>query len=211
MPQQPTTLSAEATIQRPPAGNRSMGHYHCARWASSPCRHRSQVAISCRAFISSSEVSVSSVRRHAARSARGAVLVLRCRRQVGVGPAPCRGRPDKFWFYHRRRPVRPARCRSAGEKRASMAFGKGPHGQLSSLPFISERGRTFCVTPLPLGRTLAVRCGDTTAIPATFSVWSARGTSFFQHGSISWLYWRHLKSRRARRRASEAATQCYPV
>jgi len=48
-----------------------------------------------------------------ARGAPGAADVLRCRRQVGAGPGPCRGRPGKPWFHHRRRPERPARCRGA--------------------------------------------------------------------------------------------------
>ena len=37
-----------------------------------------------------------------------------------------------------------------------MAFGKGPHDQLSLLPFTSERGRMFYATSLPLSHTLAV-------------------------------------------------------
>ena len=46
---------------------------------------------------------MSSVRRHAARSARGAVLVLRCRRQVAGRPAGCQCVLSRRWSHCRRR------------------------------------------------------------------------------------------------------------
>ena len=45
-----------------------------------------------------------------------------------------------------------------------MAFGKLPCVELSSLPVTLKRGRTLRANTLPLGRTLLVRCGRTTAL-----------------------------------------------
>ena len=76
----------------------------------------------------------------------------------------------------------------------------------------AARAHTFdarCAAPLhccccPLAYTIDAFSRH--VLTATLFILGARGTSFFQHGSISWFYWRHLKSRRAQRRAREAAT-----
>lgn len=53
---------------------------------------------------------------------------------------------------------------AAPEERCSVAFGKGPYDELSSLPLTLERGRTLCATSLALGRALSTRRGCTNAL-----------------------------------------------